>query len=282
MLGLGISIGIDHFMAFGFGFLLCGVLALIPIPYVHNRAVRLTEQKLDAASPISMHDIQNEKDMMRAEFAMTARRLETSIEELKNKTSAHLGDLAKKSNVIAKLKEALDEREKAIASLEANNDKLEGRTKALFDDLQIAKADVSLKTDEVTQAERALARAKSDVTDLRLAFEEREHVLERQSAEISTMRNHVEMVRTRVAEFANEMRQSEDRLAHDRVDLLRVPSPSLSAAAPDIMRSDINGAHVKSNGSNGLNGSNVMNGGNGYSHVNGGSIHHALNGTAAE
>jgi chromosome segregation ATPase len=280
MLGTGISIDVYHIMAFGFGFLICGLLALIPMPYIHNRAVRLTKKKLDAVSPISMQDIQNEKDMMRAEFAMTARRLESSIDELKNKASAHLGDLAKKSGIIAKLKETVVEREKAIEALETAQDKLEGRVKALFDDLQIAKADAALKTDEVTQAERSLTRAKGEVTDLRLAFEEREHVIERQGAEIAAMRNHVEMVRGRVAEFADEMRKSEDRLAHSRVDLLRVSSPSLSAEATEGMHGESNGAerpHRPVNG-NGANGSKAMNGG--YPLINGGTL--TLNTTPAE
>jgi predicted nucleic acid-binding Zn-ribbon protein len=274
MLGTGISIDVYHIMAFGFGFLICGVLALIPMPFIHNRAVRLTEKRLDSANPISMQDIQNEKDMMRAEFAMTARRLETSIEELKNKASAHLGELAKKAGVIAKLKEAVAEREKSIEALEAIQDKLEGRVKALFDDLQISKADAALKTDEVTQAERALARAKAEVTDLRLAFEEREHVIERQSAEIAAIRNHVEMVRSRVAGFADEMRQSEDRLAHSRVDLLRVPSPSLSADGPEAAADR---PHRRATG-NGANGSNGVNGG--YPLINDGTL--TLNTTPAE
>jgi chromosome segregation ATPase len=273
MLGTGISITVYHVMAFGFGFFICGLLALIPMPYIHNRAVRLTEKRLDAVSPISMQDIQNEKDMMRAEFAMTARRLETSIDELKNKASAHLGELAKKAGVIAKLKEAITDREKAIEALEISQDKLEGRVKALFDDLQIAKADAALKTDEVTQAERALTRAKGEVTDLRLAFEEREHVLERQAAEIAAMRNHVEMVRSRVAEFADEMRQSEDRLAHNRVDLLRVPSPSLSVESrDDAGAADRTHRRANGNGANGTNG--------GYSLINGGTP--TLNATPAE
>lgn len=247
MFGTGYSIGVDQIMFFGLGFLICGLLAMLCVPSIHNRAVRLTEKKLDALNPIAMDDIQNEKDMMRAEFAMTARRLETSIDELKNKASAHLGDLAKKTGVIAKLKEALEQRETSIAALEQNNHKLESRVKTLFDDLQIAKADVSLKLDEVTQAERSLARAKSDVTDLRLALEEREHLIERQVVEIATLKSHADMVRSRIAEFSDAVRQSEDRLAHDRVDLMRIASPTLNSA-------EANGAPIALNGAKSQNG----------------------------
>ncbi len=254
MLGTGFSIGVDHVMFFGLGFLICGLLALIPIPFVHARAVRLTEKKLDAASPISMKDIQTEKDMMRAEFAMTARRLETSIEELKNKASAHLGELAKKSNVIAKLKHALEEREATIAKLEANQDTLEGRVKALFDDLQIAKAEAALKGEELAEIDRGFGRSKSEITDLRLAVEERTHVIERQTTEIAALKSHIDIVRHRVADFAHSLRQSEDRLAHDWVDLMRIPSPSLSSNGGAAQT-----AAVASNAPNGT-GGNYVNG----------------------
>src|SRR5581483_3027359 len=127
MLGTGFSISVDQTIFFGLGFLVCAVLAIIPIPFIHARAVRLTEKNLAHASPVAMKDIQAEKDRMRAEFAMSARRLETGIDELRTKASVHLTELAKKSSIIAKLKTALEEREAAIARLETSQETLECR-----------------------------------------------------------------------------------------------------------------------------------------------------------
>ena len=63
------------------------------VPLVHNRAVRLTTRRLEAATPLSMAEIQADKDQLRAEFAMSARRLEMSVDQLKNKTTSQLAEL---------------------------------------------------------------------------------------------------------------------------------------------------------------------------------------------
>ncbi len=67
---------IEPIMFFGIGFLVASLFGLVLIPLVHNRAVRLTMRRLEAATPLSMAEIQADKDQLRAEFAMSTRRLE--------------------------------------------------------------------------------------------------------------------------------------------------------------------------------------------------------------
>ena len=74
---------IESIMFFGIGFLVASLLGLVVVPLVHNRAVRLTVRRLEAATPLSMAEIQAEKDQLRAEFAMSTRRLEMSVDQLK-------------------------------------------------------------------------------------------------------------------------------------------------------------------------------------------------------
>ena len=65
----------------------------------HARAVRLTRRRLEALTPMSMVEIQADKDQLRAEFAMSTRRLEMSVEQLKAKTSSQLAEIGKKDFV---------------------------------------------------------------------------------------------------------------------------------------------------------------------------------------
>src|SRR5204863_6940880 len=101
---------------------------LMIVPLVHNRAVRLTTKRMEAATPLSMAEIQADKDQLRAEFAMSTRRLEMSVETLKSKTTSQLGELGKKSDAINRLKMELGEKTATIFALEA-------REKALRDQL---------------------------------------------------------------------------------------------------------------------------------------------------
>jgi hypothetical protein len=76
---------IESIMYMGIGFLLGGLVGLIVVPLVHDRAVRLTIRRLEAAVPLTMAEIEANKDLLRAEFAMSMRRFELNIEKVKDK-----------------------------------------------------------------------------------------------------------------------------------------------------------------------------------------------------
>src|SRR5215468_4069960 len=110
---------IESIMFFSGGFLIAGLLALAFISFVHRRAVRLTLRRLEDAIPVSLAEIQADKDKLRAAFAMSARRLELTIEQLKDKTTSQLGELARKTEAIAKLKAQLAEKNAVTDALDA-------------------------------------------------------------------------------------------------------------------------------------------------------------------
>src|SRR5262249_61261372 len=90
------------------------------IPLVHARAVRLTMRRLEALTPLSMAEIQADKDQLRAEFAMTMSRLEMNVEQMKAKTTNQLADLARKSEASGRLKLELGEKTGTLLALERN------------------------------------------------------------------------------------------------------------------------------------------------------------------
>jgi hypothetical protein len=110
---------IEPIMFFGVGFLFASLIGLVFIPLVHARAVRLTMRRVEASTPLSMTEIQADKDQLRAEFAMSTRRLEMSVEQMKAKTTSQLAELGKKSNAVTKLKSELGEKAATIRALEA-------------------------------------------------------------------------------------------------------------------------------------------------------------------
>ena len=130
---------VEPIMYFAIGFLIAMLCALMVVPLVHNRAVRLTTRRLEAATPLSMAEIQADKDQLRAEFAMSARRLELSVDALKNKATSQLADLGKKTDSINRMKIELGEKNAAIFALEA-------REKALKDQLRATEEEFAAKT----------------------------------------------------------------------------------------------------------------------------------------
>src|SRR6188474_2757182 len=109
---------IEPIMYFGIGFLVAALIGLVVVPLVHNRAVRLTMRRLEAATPLSMAEIQADKDELRAEFAMSTRRLEAAVEQLKAKTIGQFAELGRKTDVVNRLKVQMRETTAVLFALE--------------------------------------------------------------------------------------------------------------------------------------------------------------------
>lgn len=119
---------VESIMYFGIGFLFATIVAVALIPLVHSRAVRLTVRRLEHSIPQSMAEVQADKDALRAEFAMSTRRLEITIDELKNKYTNALTELGKMGDAVNRLKIEREAQKIEVAALEAEvvmlNDRL--------------------------------------------------------------------------------------------------------------------------------------------------------------
>ncbi len=200
---------VEPIMYLAIGFLVSMLFGLMIVPLVHNRAVRLTTKRLEAATPLSMAEIQADKDQLRAEFAMSARRLEMSVEQLKNKTSSQLAELGKKSDAINRLKIELGEKNAAIFALEA-------REKALKDQLRTTEEEFSTKTQSLRTAEQQLADKQADLGKLNSELSERSMTAESRQVELMAVRSQIEALQNRVNEAEKEVAGSQQRLTDHR------------------------------------------------------------------
>src|SRR6266571_2424598 len=119
---------IEPIMYFALGLLTAGLLALAAVPVIHARAVRLTRCRLETAMPLSMAEMQADKDQLRAQFAMAMRRLEVNVAEL-----------GKRSQTINRLELDLCEKTAAIFALETHD-------RALRDQLCEAEEELAART----------------------------------------------------------------------------------------------------------------------------------------
>jgi hypothetical protein len=149
----------ESIMYFGIGFLVSALLGLLFIPLVHNRAVRLTMKRLEASTPMSITEIRADKDQLRAEFAMSTRRLEMRNEKLKAQTTTQLAELGKKTDIINQFK-------KELAEKKVTNVALEARDRTLRDQLRASEKDNQIKSRALSEAERVLAEKEAELTKL--------------------------------------------------------------------------------------------------------------------
>jgi len=200
---------VEPIMYLAIGFLVSMLFGLMIVPLVHGRAVRLTTKRLEAATPLSMAEIQADKDQLRAEFAMSARRLEMSVEQLKNKTSSQLAELGKKSDAINRLKIELGEKNAAIFALEA-------REKALKDQQRATEEEFSSKTQLLRTAEQQLADKQAELGKLTGELSERSVTAESRQVELVAVRSQIEALQGRVSGAEKEFTDTRQRLVEQR------------------------------------------------------------------
>ncbi len=200
---------IEPVMYFGIGFLVAALLGLLFVPLVHNRAVRLTMRRLEAATPLSVAEIRADKVQLRAEFAMSTRRLEMSVEQMKARTTGQLAELGKKTEAINHLKRELGEKTAAIFAIES-------RDKNLRDQLRATEEEFERKSGSLREAERALADKQADLARLVAELGERSNMADSQRVELAALRTQVEAMKVSVTDYEHSVKETEERLARER------------------------------------------------------------------
>jgi predicted nucleic acid-binding Zn-ribbon protein len=225
---------IEPIMYFGIGFLVAALLALMFIPLVHNRAVRLTMRRLEAATPLTMAEIRADKDQLRAEFAMSTRRLELSVEQMKTKATTQLAEIGKKSDAINQLKKELGEKTAAYFALEA-------RDRELLEQLRSTEREFEIKSSALREAERTLADKEAELSKLVAELGDHSISADTQRVELAALRTQVEAMKVSVADYEDKTKESEERLARARADSI--------AATTDLTdaRGKLDGLNARTN-----------------------------------
>ncbi len=200
---------IEPAMYLGIGFLVASLFGLIFIPLVHARAVRLTMRRMEAATPLSMAEIQADKDQLRAEFAMSTRRLEMSVEQLKAKSTSQLAELGKKNDAINRLKLELGEKSATIFALEA-------RDRALKDQMKATEDELSAKNLGLHETERSLSDKQAEMTRLSSDLGDRTATTEAQRVELISLRTQIDALKIRIGDYERDIKKTEDRLDKER------------------------------------------------------------------
>ena len=200
---------IEAIMFFALGFLAASLIALVLLSAVWHRAVRLTTRRIEGAIPVSMAEIQADKDQLRAEFAMSTRRLETGVEQLKLKTTEQLAEIGRKSETVRLLRTEAEEKSAAITALEAQERTLRDRLRSTEEELSVkakslhdAEAELSSKTNQIAQITHALAEKTSESESNRI--------------EIVALDTQCTTLKGRIRELEREVSATEDRLVQER------------------------------------------------------------------
>ncbi|QKV17063.1 hypothetical protein [Oricola thermophila] len=184
---------IQSVLIFSLGFLAAVLLALLVAPAIWRRAVFLTRKRIESALPLSINELNAEKDMLRAQNAIALRRVEMQVKSLREENVARKA-LTEEQNA------KIHDLEKKLAGSEAEGERLKGEVASLvqrvheltteLSDVSVAlestRTELEIRTDE-------LKSAKGETAD-------RERELEARSQDISNLELRISALQAEIAE----------------------------------------------------------------------------------
>ncbi|AZN96040.1 hypothetical protein EJ066_01255 [Mesorhizobium sp. M9A.F.Ca.ET.002.03.1.2] len=206
---------VQSVLFFVLGFLCAAFLALMIAPAIWRRAVMLTRQRVEGSMPLTLAEIQADKDRIRAEFAMSTRRLEMSVKSLREKSAEQLVEISHCREALKGLAVEQKDKKRALSELEAKDEELRQRE----DQLQ-------LLSDRLAQAERALEKRALELEKLEHMYDDasfssssrqielvaRESELQKLADDISVLRSQRKAADRRQQEIAAESKAARDAL----------------------------------------------------------------------
>ena len=148
--------------------------------FARSRLGRRTMKRLETVAPKLMSDIEADMGQLHAQIAVATRRLETSVEQMKSKTTTQLSEIAKSSENIARLKAEHADRTVALEALEL-------RERAMAEQLRTTEAHLAVKTNALEELDRKLAQEKAELKDLMAFIDARDKLAEADSRHAAAM-----------------------------------------------------------------------------------------------
>ncbi|RWP65964.1 MAG: hypothetical protein E5Y63_13655 [Mesorhizobium sp.] len=210
---------VQSVLFFVLGFLCAGFLALMIAPAIWRRAVMLTRKRIEGSMPLTLAEIQAEKDRIRAEFAMATRRLEMSVKALREKSAEQLVEIGRGREALKELTLERKDKEQALSALEAKGE-----------DLRQRKDQLQLLSDRLAQTEHALEKRVLELKKLEHMYDDasfssssrqielvaRESELQKLADDISVLRGQRKEADRRQQEIAAESKAARDALKAEK------------------------------------------------------------------
>lgn len=212
---------IEAAMYFALGLLTAGMVALMIAPAVWRRAVRLTQSRIESSVPLTLSEIQADKDQLRAEFAMSTRRLEMSIERLKERAADQLLELNRKREQINKLTELRSGKVDDLRELEEREAALRARLSEKEQSYSRASAELDSLEAKVSERSQALARLEVSLEETRTLADEQKVELVARDTEIDNLRDSLAAAKAGASAATVERAAIEASLTELKANLAR-------------------------------------------------------------
>ena len=210
---------VQSILFFALGFLCAGFLALLVAPAIWRRAVALTRRRVEASVPRTLAEIQADKDSLRAEFAMTTRRLEISVKTLREQANEQLVEISRGREALKGLAVERKDKKQALSELGEKNELLlhrEQQIQQLTDKLVQAERMMEKRALELEKLEHMYDDASFSSSNRQIELVARESELEKLANDISVLRGQRKEAEKRHQEVVAESKATRDSLKAEK------------------------------------------------------------------
>ena len=210
---------VQSVLFFVLGFLCAGFLALMVAPAIWRRAVALTRKRIEASIPLTQTEIQADKDRIRAEYAMSTRRLEISVKALREKAAEQLVEINRGREALKGLAVERMDKNHALTELGAKNEALrqrEGELQQLSERLKETERKLEKRALELEKLEHMYDDASFSSSSRQIELVARESELQKLASDISLLRGQRKEADRRGQEIATESKAARDALKAEK------------------------------------------------------------------
>ncbi|MCF6123203.1 hypothetical protein EN904_16230 [Mesorhizobium sp. M7A.F.Ca.CA.001.07.2.1] len=210
---------VQSVLFFVLGFLCAGFLALMVAPAIWRRAVTLTRRRVESSIPLTQTEIQADKDRIRAEYAMTTRRLEISVKALREKTAEQLVEINRGREAMKGLAVERTDKNQALTELGAKNEALrqrEGELQQLSERLKETERKLEKRALELQKLERMYDDASFSSSSRQIELVARESEMQKLASDIAMLRGQRKEADRRGQEIAAESKAAREALKAEK------------------------------------------------------------------
>ena len=210
---------VQSVLFFALGFLCAVFLVSLIAPAVWRRAVVLTRRRLEASLPLTPAEIQADKDRVRAEYAMTTRKLEMTVKSLQEKTAEQLVEIGRGREALKGLAAETRDKNQALSDLQAKNAELRQREEdlqRLSEKLAQTERTLEKRVLELQKLEQMYDDASFSSSNRQIELVARESELERLANDIAVLRSQRKEADRRNQEAASEGKAAREALKAEK------------------------------------------------------------------
>lgn len=191
---------VQSILFFALGFLCAVFLVSLVAPAVWRRAVTLTRRRFEASMPLTPAEIQAEKDRVRAEYAMTTRRLEMTVKSLQEKAAEQLVEIGRGREALKELAIEKKDKNQALSALEAKGAEIRQREEELHG-----------LSEKLVQTERALEKRALELEKLEQMYDDASFSSSNRQIELVARESELEKLASDIALLKSQRKEADRR-----------------------------------------------------------------------